>query len=185
MGQTPKKRHSTDIISAAPPESQPETRTSSSPPPLPTQPKSRRKIIQQLTPILRLEDRTNREDPDEWECLTLTIPDPTLTQRLANIQYASEDDPAGIATILQDTHVTEDNTNVYQPNDRGERATWVPGKDKVLQLRTLRQGQNIITFTTPDNDWLRDCITILMHGRISVKKCIGNYVLLMLSLIHI
>ena len=179
LGQTPKKRHSMDTISAAPLENQPETRTSSSPPPPPSQPKSRKKIMQQLTPVLRLEDRTNREDPNSWECLTLTIPDPTLTPRLANIQYASEDDPSGVATILQNTHIIEDNTSVYQPNDRGERAIWVLGGKDILQLRTLSQGQNILTFTTPDNVWLQDCITILMHNRISVKKCIGKYVLLM------
>ena len=144
LSRTPDRRHDTDLISVAPLQPQPETQQSSSPPPLPIQPKSRKKIIQQLTPILRLKDRTDREDPDGWECLTLTIPDPTLTQRLANIQYASENDPSGIAAILQDTHVIEDNTSVYQPNDRGERATWIPGKGNVLQLRTLRHGQNII-----------------------------------------
>jgi hypothetical protein len=71
LGQTPKKRHSTETISVAPLENQPETRTSSSSPPPPTQPKSRKKIIQQITPVLRIEDRTNREDPDAWECLTV------------------------------------------------------------------------------------------------------------------
>ena len=102
--------------------------------------------MQHITPVLRIEDRTNRGDPDDWEWLAVTIPDPTLTPRLDNIQYASNDDPSGLATAFDNTHIMEHDISVDKPNDRGERAAWVLGDRDILQLRSLARGQNMLTF---------------------------------------
>merc|ERR1712110_733928 len=142
------------------------------------QPKSRKKIMQELTPVLRLEDRTNRDDPREWENISMTIPDPALSPRLANIQYAPEDDPAGIANILDNTCITENNISKVKQNDRGERVLFV-NSPNVVKLQTLATGENILTFRTPDDLGLKNSITALMQSRISVKKNLGEYVLLM------
>merc|ERR1712110_98488 len=134
--------------------------------------------MQELTPVLRLEDRTNRDDPDDWENLSITIPDPALTPRLASSQYAPEDDPEGFANILDDTFITENNISRVKPNDRGERVMFIHDQ-KVLQLQTLATGRNVLTFKTSNEQWLKDSIIALMQSRISVKKSIGEYVLLM------
>ena len=128
--------------------------------------------MQQLTPVLRIEDRTNRDDPNEHENFLMTIPDPTLAPRLTNTQYASDNDPAGFTDALKETYIIEDNIRLAKPTDRGERIVFVNGPS-ILQIRTLARGKNIITFRTPDDLWLKDSIIALMHSRISVKKCLG------------
>ena len=90
--------------------------------------------MHQFTPVLRLEDRTNREDPTDWENLSITIPDPAFTPQLSNVQYAPQNDPAGLANVLDDTQITEDNINKVKPTDRGERVVFVTGGTNTLQI---------------------------------------------------
>ena len=99
--------------------------------------------MQELTPVLRLEDRTNRDDPREWENLTATIPDPALSPRLTNIQHTPADDPAGFTNILDETCIIENNISRVKPNDRGERVLFVNGCIEITNVSHRQEYPHI------------------------------------------
>ena len=110
----------------------------------------------------------------------MTIPDPTIIPQFTAAQYASYSDPPECADIINDTYILEDNIKLVRPSNRGERVIFVHNTATGrIHIRTIAHNRNILTFGTTNGMKFQDTILTLMNARELVKKCLGQYVLLM------